>query len=203
MHDHNRQIANLIKQGNIAQVNPSDCLVRVSHGDLLTDWLPYFVPFAGGVSVHRPPSVGENCIVLSPSGEMANGVVLCGMASNQFSSPSNSADETVVAFPDGAKMEYNHVSGSLKVSGVDTVIVEANQKILINCPDNVIDGKLTVKDLFTFENGMAGSNAGGGSAAILTGDVVHTGGSFSSNGVVVDDHDHPETNSGNTGKPNK
>ena len=62
---HNRLIANLLKQGNIAQADAARGLVRVQHGDLLTDWLPYFVPFAGGVSVHRVPSVGENCLVLA------------------------------------------------------------------------------------------------------------------------------------------
>ena len=62
-----RKTANLIKQGNIAESDPAG-RVRVRIGNLLTDWLPYFVPFAGGVSVHRPPSVGENCLVLSPSG---------------------------------------------------------------------------------------------------------------------------------------
>lgn len=193
MHDHNRQIANLIKQGNIAQVNPSDCLVRVAHGDLLTDWLPYFVPFAGGVSVHRLPSVGENCIVLSPSGETANGVVLCGMASNQFPSPSDSADETVVAFPDGAKMEYNHVSGSLKISGVKSVIIDS--------PQSEFTGAVTVKGLLTYEAGLSGSNSGGGSAATISGSLTHSGGELSSNGVVLHAHTHPETNGSKTGAP--
>lgn len=193
MHDHNRQIANLIKQGNIAQVNPSDCLVRVSHGDLLTDWLPYFVPFAGGVSVHRPPSVGENCIVLSPSGETANGVVLCGMASKQFPSPSNSADETVVTFPDGAKMEYSHVSGSLKISGVKSVIIDS--------PQSEFTGAVTVKGLLTYEAGLSGSNSGGGAAAAISGSLTHEGGELSSNGVVLHAHTHPETNGSKTGTP--
>ena len=44
-----RMIANLIKQGVVAEVNASAGLVRVRHGELLTDWLGYFVPAAGGV----------------------------------------------------------------------------------------------------------------------------------------------------------
>lgn len=51
----NRKIANIIKQGVIAESDPARALVRVQHGELTSDWLPYFVPFAGGVSVHRPP----------------------------------------------------------------------------------------------------------------------------------------------------
>ena len=68
---YHRMIANLIKQGNIVQTDPTQGLVRVQCGEMTSDWLPYFVPAAGGVSVHRPPSVGENCIILSPSGETA------------------------------------------------------------------------------------------------------------------------------------
>lgn len=195
MHDINRQIANLIKQGNIHAVNAATCLVRVAHGDLITDWLPYFVPFAGGVSVHRPPSVGENCLVLSPSGETANGVVLCGLASAQFASPSDSENETVVAFPDGARLEYNHSSGSLNVSGVKSVTIDS--------PQSEFKGAVTVKGLLTYEAGLSGSNSGGGAAATISGSLMHSGGELSSNGVVLHDHDHPETNSGNTGKPNK
>lgn len=195
--EHNRQIANLIKQGNIADTNPSECRVRVAFGGLLTDWLPYFVPFAGGVSVHRPPSVGENCIVLSPSGEIANGLVLCGLASTQFAAPSHSADETVIVFPDGAKANYNHASGSLNVSGM--------KKIVIDCPDSTFTGKVTVQGLFTYQAGMQGANGSGGTTQI-TGDFVHTGslnntGEISSNGIVLATHTHSETNGSETGAP--
>ena len=75
-----RLIANLIKEGVIEAVDPKG-FVRVRHGGILSDWLGYFVPAAGGVSVHRPPSIGERCIMLSLSGETANAVVLCGLAS--------------------------------------------------------------------------------------------------------------------------
>ena len=125
-----RLLANLIKQGTIAESDPAAGRVRVLHGGLTTDWLPYFVPAAGGVSVHRPPSVGENCIVLSPSGEPANGVVLCGMASDQFPQPGNRADETVVKFPDGAVAKYNHAASKLDISGINTANIQPDYRRL-------------------------------------------------------------------------
>lgn len=188
-----RQIANLIKQGNITEVNPAECRVRVAHGNLQTDWLPYFVPFAGGVSVHRPPSVGENCIVLSPSGETANGVVLCGLMSSQFASPSNSADDTVVKFPDGATIAYNHVSGSLKVDGVKSVTIDS--------PKSEFTGAVTVKGLLTYQSGLSGSNASGGAAATISGSLTHESGELSSNGVVLHSHTHQGDSGGRTGGP--
>lgn len=196
-----RQLANLIKQGNIAEVNPAECRVRVAHGGLTTDWLPYFVPFAGGVSVHRPPSVGENCIVLSPSGETANGVVLCGLMSSQFASPSNTEDNTVVQFPDGATVDYNHASGSLKIENVKTVLIQAAESLTIDCPQTTVKGALTVEQLFTYQSGMVGGNGGGGAAATISGSLTHTGGELSSNGVVLHTHTHTGDSGGRTGTP--
>ena len=198
-----RKTANLIKQGNIAESDPAG-RVRVRIGNLLTDWLPYFVPFAGGVSVHRPPSVGENCLVLSPSGETANGLVLCGLMSDQFPQPSNSADETVIRFPDGASIRYNHASGSLDASGIKTITVQAAQSLLIDCPQSSFTGALTVDGLFTYQAGMAGSNGQGGSTTI-NGDIRHSGGTLSSNGVALDAHTHKGVTpgGGHTGEPVK
>ncbi|HFC8494258.1 TPA: phage baseplate assembly protein V [Neisseria subflava] len=199
----NRKIANIIKQGVIAESDPARALVRVQHGELTSDWLPYFVPFAGGVSVHRPPSVGENCIILSPSGETANGLVLCGMASALFPSPAQSADETVVKFPDGAIINYNHNSGQMTLKAV--------AKLTIDAPDTLITGNVVIKKmttsqgLLTYTAGMSGSGGGGGGTTIK-GDINHEGtltnnGKITSNGVVLDTHIHIGGRSGDTGKP--
>ncbi|EMR8280994.1 phage baseplate assembly protein V [Neisseria gonorrhoeae] len=88
--------------------------VRAQHGGITTDWLPYIVPFAGGVSVWRIPSVGEACTILSPAGEPENGVVLCCQASDRYPAPSADPAETVVRFHllqpqqrrDGIKSRY-------------------------------------------------------------------------------------------------
>lgn len=116
MSNHHRIIANLIKQGTIAETDPAG-LVRVQHGELISEWLPYFVPFAGGVSIHRPPSIGENCIILSPSGETANGLVLCGLVSTQYPQPAQTNDVTVIKYPDGAQTEYNHTNFLSRLCG--------------------------------------------------------------------------------------
>ena len=206
MSDFARMIANLIKQGVIAESDPRAGLVRVKHGELLTDWIPYFVPAAGGVSVHRPPSVGENCIVLSPSGEPANGVVLCGLASTSHPAPSGSADETVVKFPDGAVAKYNHGAGALDLTGVKTVSINASDSLMIECPQNTVTGTLTVQGLLTYQGGMSGS--GGGAGTVIQGQITHNGtmtntGSITSNGIDLSSHKHSgiQPGGGTTGVP--
>ena len=198
----NRKIANIIKQGVIAESDPARALVRVQHGELTSDWLPYFVPFAGGVSVHRPPSGGENCIILSPSGETANGLVLCGLASTSFPSPAQSADETVVKFPDGAIINYNHSSGQMTLKAVAKMTIDAPDTLITG---NVVIQKMTTSQgLLTYAAGMSGSGEGGGTT--IKGDINHEGtltnnGKITSNGVVLDTHIHTGGRSGDTRKP--
>lgn len=221
---YHRMIANLIKQGNIAQTDPAQGLVRVRSGDLTSDWLPYFVPAAGGVSVHRPPSVGENCIILSPSGEPANGLVLCGLASTQHPQPDTTADKTVLKMPDGAVFEYDHAQGSLKISGIKTaeiqaadsldvdtkaVRIRASESLTVTSPQSTFEGALTVQMLLTYLGGMIGAAGAGGGTAIsgsithTGGDYTHSGGSLSSNGIVLDTHTHGGVTpgGGDTGAP--
>lgn len=199
---YHRMIANLIKQGNIVRTDPAQGLVRVQCGEITSDWLPYFVPAAGGVSVHRPPSAGENCIILSPSGEPANGLVLCGLASTQHPQPADTADKTVLKMPDGAVFEYDHAQGSLKISGIKTAEIQAAQSITVDCPQTTVTGLLTVQGMLTYQAGMTGSS-GSGSAATITGNIVHSGGKLESNGITLHSHTHGgiQPGGGSTGAP--
>ena len=199
-----RRLENIIKRGEIAQVDPAAGLVRVAVGALRTDWLPYFVPAAGQVSVHRPPSVGEICIVLSPSGEPGGGMALCGLAGNAHPSPSASAGETVTIYPDGAIVKYNHDSGSLNISGIKTGFVQAANSLTFDTPQATFTQKLTVQGLLTYAAGLAGD--GGGAGTVIRGPINHVGthtntGSITSNGKVLHSHTHPGDSGGVTGPP--
>ena len=134
-----------------------------------------------------------------------NGLVLCGLASTQYPQPAQSNDVTVIRYPDGAQTEYNHTNGQLKLSGIKTVHIQAHDSLTLDCPQNTVKGALTVQGLLTYQAGMAGSNGEGGSTTI-EGDFTHKGnftnmGKVSSNGVILDEHTHPETNRAQTGVP--
>lgn len=199
----NRKTANLIKEGTVSQTDPAANRVRVKHGELETDWLPYFVPFAGGVSVHRLPSVGEYCTVISPSGDMAGGLVLCGIASDRFPAPSTDPADTVVKFPDGGVIRYNHNSGAM--------VLKAISSLTIDTPQTTVTGNLTVKKqttsqgLLTYQNGMTGTGGAGG-ATNISGNINHTGtlsnsGDITANGISLSSHTHPGDSGGTTGAP--
>ena len=85
--------------------------------------------------------------MLSVSGEFTTACILVGLYTQN--SPSQSPDEHVIEFADGAKITYNQSSGALVVTGIKTASITAANQIDIDCPTinikgNVnIDGKVT------------------------------------------------------------
>lgn len=186
-----RLIENLIRLGTIAQVDTgSPPRVRVKAGGITTDWLPWLERRAGTTRTWSPPTVGEQVVLLCPSGEPRNGVILTGVPTDANDVPSHSAAEMVTLYPDGALTRYNHASGALQVTGVKTVLLQASQELVVDCPNTTFKGKVTVEDLFTYQAGMSGQNGSAGAKTSIKGAFTHTDGQLSSNGVVLDDHDH-------------
>lgn len=199
-----RQIDNLIKPATIADTDPASNRVRAQHGGMTTDWLPYIVPFAGGVSVWRIPSVGEACTILSPAGEPENGVVLCGQASDRYPAPSADPAETVVRFPDGAHIRYNHQSGAMELKAVTSLTIDTPQTTITG--HLTVNQTTTVQGLLTYQNGMNGQGGSGGGGTNINGNINHNGtltnaGAVVSNGISLSDHTHPGDSGGTTGKP--
>ncbi len=168
---------------------------RVNSGGLLTGWLPWFNQRSGTTRDWDPPTTGEQCIILSPSGEVGAGIVLLGIYCNAYDAPSTSPDEHVREYPDGARISYNHVTGALNAVGIKTALVEAADQITFDCPQVTFTGKFNVKDLFTYENGMVGLG-GANTAALITGDVI-------ADGISLVNHMHTgvQPGGGNTGQP--
>ncbi|MDN0075598.1 phage baseplate assembly protein V [Crenobacter sp. SG2303] len=211
--DLSRRLESLIRLGTIADVQMKPLRVRVKSGQLTTDWLTCFCLRAGRVRRWSPPTKDEQCIVFSPSGETGAGIVLVGLPSDLIPPPSDSPDEDIIDYPDGARITYNHATSALSVTGIKTANVQADVKVTVDCPkteftgDVDILGKLTVngetllKALLSYMAGMSGK--GGSGKTVIEGNIEHRNGKLSSNGVVIDEHTHPEHDGPNTEKPNK
>lgn len=190
-----RLIENLIRVGTVHEIDFVQKRCRVNSGGLLTGWLPWFVQRAGTTSDWDPPTPGEQCVILSPSGEVAAGMVLLGLYSTACDAPSTNPDEHVREYPDGARISYNHVTGALNAVGIKTALLEAADHITFDCPQVTFTGKFNVQDLFTYENGMVGF-AGENTGAQITGDVI-------ADGISLVSHQHTGVvpGGGNTGQP--
>ncbi|MFZ6708992.1 phage baseplate assembly protein V [Undibacterium sp. TC9W] len=107
--DLSRRLENLVRFGTIAEVKHGRVpQVRLQIGDIKTGFLPMATARAGKTKTWNPPTVGEQCVLLSPSGEFAGGVVLPGIASNHNPAPDTNPDNTRTEYPDGATADYNH-----------------------------------------------------------------------------------------------
>lgn len=185
-----RLLENLIRIGTIFAVDHDAERCRVQSGHLQTNWLRWLALRAGETRTWEPPTVGEQCIVLSPSGAVENGIVLYGINSDVVPPPSHApAVHVIAAYPDGARIEYNHASSHLSVTGIKTAHIEAATSVTLDTPDTYVTGRLTVEDLLTYRNGLRGF--GGNSKNMVTGDFIHgDGGVLSSYGIVLNKHDH-------------
>jgi len=187
-----RLVANLIRVGTIHSVDLAAVRVRVQTGQLVTQWLPWLERRAGETTTWDPPTIGEQCIVFSPSGELAGGIVLTGLNSDSIPPPSHAGEKHVIKFPDGATFSYDHAASHLEISGVKTATLIASESITHDTPLTHLKGKLLVDDLFTYLNGLRGSGGGEGNGNVVTGNFIHDEGVLSSHGIVLHTHDHVE-----------
>ncbi|WP_315807483.1 phage baseplate assembly protein V [Pseudomonas sp. C9-3] len=111
-----RQLENLIRLGTIAEVQYRPPRVRVRSGNLLTAWLPWLTLRAGDSKTWDPPSVDEQCVLFSPSGQTANGIVLVGLNSDQHPANGDRPGLHRRTYPDGAVIEYDSVAHRLRAT---------------------------------------------------------------------------------------
>lgn len=177
--DLQRRLENVIRIGTIAHVELSDTAaprVRVQDGDLLTDWLPFGAMRAGTARVWSAPTVGEQVILLSPSGELASAVVFGSLFCAGIQAPSTDPHDHIIDFADGTRVSHNDATGAMVFTGMRTVLMQASESVTIETAD------LTI----TASGGIIHDTP----STSLNGTVTHNGAGLSSNGVVLHTHKH-------------
>lgn len=194
-----RALRNMIRTGIIVETDPDTGRCRVQTGGIKTDWLQWLTHRAGRSRTWWAPSMGEQVLILAVGGELDTAFVLPGISSDDYPAPSASSDGWLVEFPDGAVIGYEPETSALTVSGIKTaaisasasitvtapiVTVKASARIKLDTPEVVCTNKLTTATLEVKEGGQMGGN------------IEHSGGTFKSNGVQIDKHDHGNVKSG-------
>lgn len=136
-----RMIENLVRVGTVLEVDLATPRCRVKSGNLETGWLRMPSQRAGSTIKWDPLTVGEQVIILSPSGDPAAGFVLpMGMFSDAITPPSNSADVAMTKYPDGAIVSYNHATHVMVVSGIKDMNISATGNLnVLNQGNTVIN----------------------------------------------------------------
>ena len=172
----------LIQYATVEQLDCTGALVRVRAGDNLTDWVRWFGTYSGAHIDWSAPSIGEQGMLLSPSGILNNGAFLRGLPSEQFQPPSHEEQAFVIRFKNG-----------------DTITHDGSQLIF-----NIAGGitHQTPKVTHTGDTQMQGDTQTGGNAQFAA--DVGVAGSISNQGTNVGHdhtHTHVQTGSDNTGGP--
>lgn len=139
-----RRLENLIRAGTIAAIDPAIPRCQVKTGGLLTDWLPFYTLRAGEDSDWDPPSINEQCLVLSLSGNPAHGFVIAGFNSDQFPAPDQSLTRRRRRYRDGATVDYDTKTHTL------TATLPDGGKAVLVAPGGVhIKGDVVIEGLVT------------------------------------------------------
>ncbi len=120
-----RRLANVARMGRVVEVDAGRGLVRLQVAGLTTDWLPWTTQ-AGEINVFIPPSVGQQMMLVSPSGEPGQGWAVPAGFSNQFAQPHDQPGEmkmthgAVSVFSDGDQLKV--AATQCKVQAEEVVV---------------------------------------------------------------------------------
>ena len=125
--ENDRRLANIAQMGVVEEVeysNPPKARVRL--GELLTGWLRMGVRRAGDAHESWAYSVGEEVLVVSTSGNMAQGVIVCALA-NGTNVAQAAAGTLRTTYPDGAVVEIK--GGVMSITAPNDVKIDGNVSI--------------------------------------------------------------------------
>lgn len=129
-----RALDNMLRVGKISEVDYDAARARVRVGDLETGWLPFMAQRAGGDRSWWAPEIGEQVMILAPSGDTELAVIAPGaLYHDARPAPANAATVHRSVYDDGAVIEYDREAHQLRVElppgGSITVIATGGVEI--------------------------------------------------------------------------
>lgn len=152
-----RRLANVALIGTVSEADYAEARVRVQIGNITTAWLPWLTRRAGTAVDWWAPDIGEQVMVISPSGEPAQGVVMPALYSDAHPAPTSNGKIRRISFGDSSFIEYDSTAHKL------TVTVEGGDAV-VNASGNLV------------------ASAGGNASISASGDVTADGANVILNG---------------------
>lgn len=151
----NRRLANMVMIGRVIETDFSEDVpkVQIRIGDLTTAWLPMLTQRAGNDVSWWPLEEGEQVLVLSPSGDPAQGVVLGSINQQSKPSISNTADVHRVEYADGAVVMYDRAAHHL-----EAVLPEGGTVNIVATGGVTITGSVSITGDVTVEGSVSASD---------------------------------------------
>lgn len=122
-----------VRLGVVTAFDASRCRVRVrlaGDGDdaVRSGWLPWATWAAGHLRVWSPPAMGEQCLVLAPSGDLAQAVAVPALHQQRgaYPAPSDNPNHTLLQWDDGGYIRYERDTHRLIMSAPCVVRIEGD-----------------------------------------------------------------------------
>ncbi|RXD05561.1 phage baseplate assembly protein V [Sphingomonas sp. UV9] len=134
--------------GQIASVDLSTGRVTVTIGDVETQPIRWFTGGSSGTRLWSRPKVGEQVMLVAPSGDIAGAIAMRGLDCDAFP-PIGDTTRELVQFEDGAVIAYDPASHKLEavLPGGATVSIIAPGGVRLDADvrisgDLLVDGKI-------------------------------------------------------------
>lgn len=145
-----RRLHQIIRVGRVDAADYAEARVRVridepdtpGDGYILTDWLPWLTETAKNDRSWSAPEVGEQVMVLSPSGDLGQGWVLPAgfYDGNKTAAPADNPDVRRIVYDDGTIEEYDrrahHKLIDMRAPAGSMTILTGSTEVIIQ-PDHV------------------------------------------------------------------
>lgn len=126
-----RRVSNLIQIAAIVEADYFHAKVKVKMGDIITHWLPWLTVRAHDNKTWWAPEVGEQVLLLAPSGELAQAVVLPAIYSAHHVPAHQDVDIHEVTYKDGSILRYDRkahiLTGNVNADGRIELIIGASR----------------------------------------------------------------------------
>jgi len=174
-----KRLSNIIRIGTIFEINHQTAKARVKIGELETDFLPWANSNSGSNNSWNPPEVDEQVIILSPSGDLSQAVILPSLYKNNASD----SDQNIksITYQDGSKISFNVSSGTLDLDLKGDVIIKVVGNANIE-GDNI---NITASSNITLDGNVDLGGSGGQPIARIGDKVEITGGSSAGQWPII------------------
>jgi phage baseplate assembly protein V len=223
--DLQRRLANLIRVGVVAELDAAAARVRVSVGAITTDWLPWLTARAGADRTYWAPEPGEQILLLAPSGELAQAVVLPAIYQSAHPAPADAQTIHRTVYSDGTVVEYDRaahkltaaVKGSAEISTDTALAASVGTDASVTAGGNIkaaaggsLDATaatavnisapaINLTGAVTIAGPLSAKPGAAGGGASVEGSMTVTSGDVKADGISLKGHTHSGDSGGTTG----